>query len=182
MPSQNCIAETPPLIRWQLTLHYLHISLSLLRHAKYHVQDVQRIQHNLEVLISKQLQKEIHQLLRLAHHILWVSLNSILDIMQYLINGLGPHSPIVLRVHHSLYLLRSNKFTLVGWSLFQGWFLGFWMDVIWKAYVAHGSEHLLLIWWQFGFVIHHLINFAGDCAFQDRVVVMLSTALLFLNR
>jgi hypothetical protein len=55
------------------------------------------------------------------------------------------------------------------------------MDVIGKAYVAHGGEHLLLVWWQFRFVIHHLINFAGDCAFQDRVVVMLSTTLLFLN-
>ena len=32
------------------------------------------------------------------------------------------------------------------------------MDVIGKAYVTHGGEHLLLIWWQFGFVIHHLIN------------------------
>lgn len=181
MPSQSCIAETPSLIRWHLILHHLHISLALLWHAKYHVEDVQRIEHDLEVLICEQLQKEIYQLLGVAHHILWVSLNSILHIMQYLIDGLGPHSPIVLCVHHSLYLVRSNQFTLVGLSLFWSWLLGFWMDVARKANVAHRGEHLLLIWWQLRFVVHHLINFAGDSTFQDWVIMMVGTALLFLN-
>lgn len=113
MPSQNSIAEAPTLVGRHLILHYLHIAIALLRHTQYHVQDVQRIQHNLKVLIREELQKEIDQGLRLAHHVLWVSLNPICYIMQDLIDCLRPNSPIVLGVHHSLNLIRGQQLSFI---------------------------------------------------------------------
>jgi hypothetical protein len=113
VPSQNSIAEAPTLVGRHLILHYLHIAIALLRHTQYHVQDVQRIQHNLKVLIREELQKEIDQGLRLAHHVLWVSLNPICYIMQDLIDCLRPNSPIVLGVHHSLNLIRGQQLSFI---------------------------------------------------------------------
>ena len=86
--------------------------------------------------------------------------------MQYLVNGLGPHSPIVRCVHHPLSLVGRNQFTFIRLSLFLAGLLRFRMDVVWKADVAHRGEHLLLVWRKFRLVVHHLVNFARDGAFQ----------------
>ena len=108
--TQHGIAEAPVLVLSDFVVQDFGVALALLRHTQDHVQDVERVQNDLEVLISEELEKELHQLLRLKHDVLRVTFYAIMNVMQHFVDGLGPDSPVVLCVHYSLYLVCGDQF------------------------------------------------------------------------
>lgn len=109
--TKNCVTETPILSLLKLLVDDFLEALPLLWHPHYHVKDIERIENNLEVLISEQLNKEVKEPLRVHHHVLWVALNTITYIPQDFIDGLCTDPPVVLCIHHPLDLLHRDKLT-----------------------------------------------------------------------
>lgn len=104
--------------------------------------------------------------------------------MEHLVNSLGPHSPIVLRVHHPLDLVRGNELALFRWSVFLAWFNCISIIVMYilrKTNIAHRCEHLLLGWshvlW---LIVEYTVHLGWYSSFQSRVIVVIIVALLFL--
>jgi hypothetical protein len=65
--------------------------------------------------------------------------------MKHLVNSFGPDSPVILSVHHPLYLVRSDQVFLGcgGPLLLLTNFKIIIMNIGWKSNIAHGSEHLI---------------------------------------
>lgn len=156
----------------------------MLRHTEYHIQYIEGIEYDLEILVCQQLKEEVDQLLRLNQYVLRVSFNTIFDVMKHLIDSLGPHSPIVLGVHHPLDLVRGNELALFRWSIFLAWFDCISIIVVyilWKANIAHRCEHLLLRWSHvLRLIVQYAVHLGWYSSFQSRVIVVIIVALLFL--
>lgn len=109
MPAKSCVAESPTLIWRQFLRPELLVALLLLLYAHDHVQDIQRIEHDLEILIRQQLNEEVKEPLRIGKHVFSISFYSILHIVENFIDRLRSNSPIVLRVHHPLDLFSGDQ-------------------------------------------------------------------------
>lgn len=91
--------------------HYV-VALSLLLHGDDHVEHVERVQHDLEVLIVQHLNEEVKEPLRVQHHVQRVNFDALLHVVQDLIDGHRAYSPVVLRIHKLRDLLSRDDLTL----------------------------------------------------------------------
>jgi hypothetical protein len=103
--------------------------------------------------------------------------------MKHLINGFGPHSPVVLSVHHPLNLVRSDQILLYLAPLFL--FVHFKIIIVnvgWKSNIAHRSEHLIFCFTFLIWIAIVIKDFVPITTLQSRIVVFVLIAhMLFLN-
>ena len=159
MPAKSCIAQTPLII---IVLAF--VSAFLFLHANDHVKYIQSIEHNFEVLILEKLDEEVKKILTFGHHVIRIRGNFLSNIFKHFINCLCSDSPVILGVHHSRYLICSDKVTA-----FLGDFLAL-ITICWKANVTHTCEHLILG------LLRRL-----DWSFECAKIMIIMSAYLFLN-
>jgi len=109
VPSEDGVAEAPLLVLGDLLFHDFVVPFPLLLHPNDHIQNVQSVEHDFEVLVREQLNEEVQEALWVDHHVVLVSFDPVLDVVKELVNRFGPHAPVVLGIHHPLDLVRRNE-------------------------------------------------------------------------
>jgi hypothetical protein len=95
------------------------MAFKLLFHADNHVENIESIEYDFEVLICEELDEEVEKSFTVNKDVDRIRINTVMNIMEQLINSFGSNSPIVLSVHNSLYFISSDEFVIrIGFPLF----------------------------------------------------------------